>query len=86
MTFETLATALAAAPSVDIAAHGDFLSAAHPADIAHFLKDKGARLDWLILDQLSLAKQAEVLGYLERGEQVALARSAPRARLCRDRH
>lgn len=81
MTFDTLATALNASSSVDLAAHRDFLADSHAADIAQFLKDYEARIDWQVLDLLPLGKQAEVLGYLERSEQVALARSAPRARL-----
>ncbi|MDP3526715.1 MAG: magnesium transporter [Hoeflea sp.] len=81
MTFETLASALAASSSADIAMHRDFLASAHPADIAEFLEDKDADVDWQVLDLLSLGKQAEVLGYFKRHEQVALARSAPRARL-----
>lgn len=57
------------------------LASAHAADIAKFLKDKDPSIDWQILDLLPLGRQAEVLGYLGRHDQVTLARSAPRARL-----
>lgn len=81
MSFQTLARALEDHSTADSDAIRAFLAASHAADIAHFLKDYDAQIDWRVLDLLDITKQAEVLGYLDRGEQVALARSAPRARL-----
>jgi magnesium transporter len=84
MTFDTLATALArpdgaAAPWRDEARA--FLATQHAADIAQFLKDTPADIDWKVLDLMSLSRQAEVLGYLDRADQVALAQSTSRSRL-----
>jgi len=81
MTFAELARALQHPSSADTAAFRAFLASSHAADIAQFLKDYDADVDWRVLDLLEIGKQAEVLGYLDRGEQVALARSAPRSRL-----
>ncbi|MGV1110468.1 magnesium transporter MgtE N-terminal domain-containing protein, partial [Xanthomonas translucens pv. undulosa] len=50
-------------------------------DIAQFLDEHDADTDWRVLNLLDIGRQAEILGYLDRKQQVALARSAPRARL-----
>ena len=81
MTFATLAQMLEQPSAADIESNRAFLASSHAADIAQFLKDYDAEIDWRVLDLLDIGKQAEVLGYLDRGEQVALARSAPRSRL-----
>lgn len=77
MTFETLARALHG----DMEINREFLATQHAADIAHFLKEQDADLDWRVLDLLDIERQAEILGYLDRAQQVVLARSAPRSRL-----
>lgn len=74
MSFQTLADALEGHAAADADAIRAFLAASHAADIAQFLKDYEAQIDWRVLDFLDITKQAEVLGYLDRGEQVALAR------------
>lgn len=79
MTFDTLAHALTTGS--DASAGRAFLATQHAADIAQFLREHEADIDWRVLDLLDLSRQAEVLGYLDRGMQVTLARSAPRARL-----
>lgn len=79
MTFDTLAHALAT--GADATANRAFLATQHSADIAQFLNDHDAEIDWRVLDLLELSRQAEVLGYLDRAMQVELARSASRARL-----
>lgn len=79
MTFDTLAHVLATGS--DASASRAFLATQHAADIAQFLRDHEADIDWRVLDLLDLSRQAEVLGYLDRTMQVTLARSAPRARL-----
>jgi magnesium transporter len=81
MTFATLAHALEHPSDADLAANREFLATTHAADIARFLRDYDAEIDWRVLDLLDIDQQAEVLGYLDRSEQVALARSAPRSRL-----
>src|SRR5690554_12816 len=79
MTFDTLAHALAT--GADATANRAFLATQHSADIAQFLNDHDAEIDWRVLDLLELSRQAEVLGYLDRVMQVELARSASRSRL-----
>ena len=79
MTFDTLAHELAT--GADATANLAFLATQHSADIAQFLNDHDAEIDWRVLDLLELSRQAEVLGYLDRAMQVELARSASRARL-----
>ncbi len=81
MNFQTLLAAVGSSQDEDRIRHSKWLSSVHAADIAQFLKDQDPRIDWQILDLLPLARQAEVVGYLERHEQVALAQSAPRARM-----
>lgn len=81
MTFETLARALQTDSKADIETNREFLATQHAADIAQFVKEHDADLDWSVLDLLDIERQAEVLGYLDRAQQVALARSAPRSRL-----
>lgn len=81
MTFATLAHALEHPSGADTPDIREFLAATHAADIASFLKDYDAEIAWRVLDLLDIDQQAEVLGYLDRGEQVALARTAPRSRL-----
>ena len=81
MTFTVLARALEDPSIAGTPANRALLASSHAADIAQFLRDRDAEIDWRVLDLLDVGKQAEVLGYLDRGEQVALARSAPRSRL-----
>ncbi|WP_306049879.1 magnesium transporter [Oceaniradius stylonematis] len=81
MTFETLASALQIDSKADIESNRKFLASQHAADIAQFVKEHDANLDWSVLDLLDIERQGEVLGYLDRAQQVALARSAPRSRL-----
>ncbi|WP_137387934.1 magnesium transporter [Rhodoligotrophos defluvii] len=81
MTFETLARALQTDSKADIETNREFLATQHAADIAQFVKEQDADVDWNVLDLLDIERQAEVLGYLDRAQQVALARSAPRSRL-----
>lgn len=81
MTFDTLAHALATGSDADARINRDFLANQHAADIAQFLKEHDADIDWRVLDMLDMPRQAEVLGYLDRDLQVELAKSAPRARL-----
>ncbi len=81
MTFETLAHALETGSSVDTKDNREFIATRHAADIAQFLKEHDAQIDWRVLDLMDLSKQAEVLGYLDRGMQVELAKTASRKRL-----
>lgn len=81
MNFETLSAALDDPDREGRDEQRAFLASAHAADIAAFLKDKDPKADWQVFDLLSLARQAELIGYLQRHRQVALARTAPRARL-----
>ena len=81
MTFTVLARALEGPSIADTPANRALLASSHAADIAQFLRDHDAEIDWRVLNLLDVGKQAEVLGYLDRGEQVALARSASRSRL-----
>lgn len=81
MNFETLARALETDSKADIETSREFLASQHAADIAQFLREHDTRLDWRVLDLLDIGRQAEVVGYIDRAQQVALARSAPRARL-----
>jgi magnesium transporter len=83
MTFETLASELETGSDADAAVNRDFLATQHAADIAQFMKDHDAQVDWRVLDMLDLTRQAEVLGYLDRDLQVELAKCAPRARLAK---
>ena len=80
MNFETLSAALDDPEREGRDEQRAFLASAHAADIAAFLKDKDPKADWQVFDLLSLARQAELIGYLQRHRQVALARTAPRAR------
>lgn len=81
MTFDTLARQLATGLDADDRINRDFLATQHAADIAQFIKDHDADLDWKLLDMLDLTRQAEVFGYLDRDQQVELANSASRKRL-----
>lgn len=81
MTFETLARALETDSNADDDINREFLATKHAADIAQFLDEHDADTDWRVLNLLDIGRQAEILGYLDRKQQVALARSAPRARL-----
>ena len=81
MTFETLARALETDSNADDDINREFLATKHAADIAQFLDEHDADTDWRVLNLLDIGRQAEILGYLDRKKQVALARSAPRARL-----
>lgn len=81
MNYTHLTEALRA--SGDLAPLRDFLMAEHPADLAHFLAAYDAETVWRVLDELPLARQAELFGYLESDSQLALVKLAPRARLVR---
>ncbi|WIY52038.1 magnesium transporter [Devosia sp. YIM 151766] len=81
MTFETLAHALVTGSNADTKNNREFIASRHAADIAQFLKEHDAEIDWRVLDLMDLSKQADVLSYLDRGTQVELAKSAPRKRL-----
>ncbi len=81
MTFETLARELETGSDADAGINREFLATQHAADIAQFIKDHPADIDWQVLDMLDLPRQAEVFGYLDRDLQVELANCAPRARL-----
>ncbi len=81
MTFETLARTLETDAKANVRISRAFLASQHAADIAQFIKEHDSDLDWRVLDLLDIDRQAEVVGYLDRAQQVALARSAPRSRL-----
>ncbi|WP_196259400.1 magnesium transporter [Pelagibacterium limicola] len=81
MTFDTLARELETGSDADARINREFLESQHAADIAQFIKDHPADIDWQVLDMLDLPRQAEVFGYLDRDLQVELANCAPRARL-----
>ncbi|WP_127145165.1 magnesium transporter [Pelagibacterium montanilacus] len=81
MTFDNLAHDLKAGAAPDTVLTREFLANQHAADIAAFLRENEAEIDWKVLDLIDLPRQAEVLGYLDRDLQVELAKSAPRARL-----
>jgi magnesium transporter len=81
MTFETLARAIETDSNADDDINRRFLATKHAADIAQFLDEYDADIGWRVLDLLDIGRQAEILGYLDRNQQVSLARSAPRSRL-----
>lgn len=81
MSYALLAEALRA--SDNLAPLRDFLATEHPADLAHFLAGYDAEEVWRALDELPLARQAELFGYLESDRQLALVTVAPRANLVR---
>lgn len=81
MTFQRLAHALETGSDADTETHREFIATQHPADIAQFLKEHDAQMSWRVLDLMETSRQAEVLGYLDRGLQVELAKSASRKRL-----
>ncbi|MCS6890673.1 MAG: magnesium transporter [Rhodovarius sp.] len=48
----------------------------HPADLAALLERRPPALAWEVLEELPLARRAEVFGYLDPAQQVALAAGA----------
>lgn len=81
MTFDTLARELETGSDADARINREFLATQHAADIAQFITDHPADIDWQVLDMLDLPRQAEVFGYLDRDLQVELANCVPRKRL-----
>lgn len=81
MTFDTLARELESGSDADARINREFLANQHAADIAQFITDHPADIDWQVLDMLDLPRQAEVFGYLDRDLQVELANCVPRKRL-----
>ena len=81
MTFDTLARELETGSDADARINREFLATQHAADIAQFITDHPADIDWQVLDMLDLPPQAEVFGYLDRDLQVELANCVPRKRL-----
>jgi magnesium transporter len=57
------------------------LAREHPADLAQAVGAMPPHAAWRLLELLPLDRRAETFGYLERRQQVALVRAAPRAAL-----
>lgn len=82
MTYEHLAALLHdRADLQDGEALRAFLASQHPADIAAFIGTREPGDAWRVLDCLSVSRQAEVFGYLDRDFQVRLAENVGRAKL-----